>query len=211
MMNPIRFSTCALCYLVLGSVVTPANATLTDNGNGLIYDSDLNITWLFTDTLDTLGTSNPGIDDWQTAKNWADNLVYAGQLNWRLPSTLIPDATCQAQSSSIGTGCTGSELGHLFYTELGGTAGVPLSSALLGLDYAPYWSETIVNSGYAYRFYFGGIPGYAGYQEESNQALTAGAIAVHAGNISAVPLPAAAWLFCSGLFGLLGIGCRKTA
>ena len=33
--------------------------------------------------------------------------------------------------------------------------------------------------------------------------------AVHDGNISAVPLPAAAWLFGSGMLGLIGIAGRR--
>lgn len=147
MKSLIRIPTCALCYLVLSGFGTTANSALIDNGDGLIYDSDLNITWL---SAAAAGTNNPGIGDWQAAKIWADNLDYAGQTNWRLPSTLIPDLTCELPSSSIGTGCTGSELGNVFYTELGGTTGVAMSSALLGIGNAPYWSETFVNTGYAY-------------------------------------------------------------
>jgi hypothetical protein len=35
--------------------------------------------------------------------------------------------------------------------------------------------------------------------------------AVYDGDVAAVPLPAAVWLFCSGLLGLVGIARRKKA
>lgn len=72
------------------------------------------------------------------------------------------------------------------------------------IDFLPVWFETVVNSGYAYRFYFGGIAGFAGYQLEENQNSTAAAIAVRNGDITAVPVPVADWLLGSGLLGLIG-------
>lgn len=59
----------------------------------------------------------------------ADNggIGYLGHNNWRLPTTLQPDASCSGQGDvSNGYNCTGSEMGHLFYTELGGTAANPI-------------------------------------------------------------------------------------
>ena len=63
-------------------------AALIDRGNGLIYDNVLNITWIQDVALSsTLGGS--GIFNWYDAKAWADQLVYRGYDDWRLP-TLTP-------------------------------------------------------------------------------------------------------------------------
>ena len=49
--------------------------------------------------------------------------VYLGYNDWRLPVTLAPDTTCTNPSGTqVYNGCTGSELGHLFTKNLGGTA-----------------------------------------------------------------------------------------
>ena len=52
---------------------------------------------------------------------------YGGYSDWRLPTTLQPDASCGSSFDagapygvqSYGYNCTGSELGHLFYTGIG--------------------------------------------------------------------------------------------
>ena len=57
---------------------------------------------------------------WIKAMNTAN---YLGFTDWRLPTTAQPDATCSLQNflgfpgQSGGTGCTGSEMGHLFNVE----------------------------------------------------------------------------------------------
>ena len=118
----------------------PAQAALIDRGlhdaDGvpggpmvrLIYDDDLNITWLgdanfgagspFDDGVST----TDGSMSWQNAVDWAESLTVGGFTNWRLPTTTQPDLSCSIQSPSGGAGqnCTGSELGHLYNTELGG-------------------------------------------------------------------------------------------
>jgi hypothetical protein len=112
---------CAL-YLIFS---TSAGAALTDRGGGMIYDTDLNITWLAdANYAKTSGYSATGLMDWVSAATWAGNLVYGGYNDWRLPITNFVDMTCSADPTiSIGYNCTGSEMGHLFYSELGGTAG----------------------------------------------------------------------------------------
>ena len=71
--------------------------------------------------------------NWTTANAWAANLTVGGYTNWRLPITTQPDASCTKQSiqggfpvQGIGYGRTGSEMGPLFYGELGGTADSPI-------------------------------------------------------------------------------------
>lgn len=125
--------------LVLGLSVS-GHATLIDRGGGLIYDDDLNITWLSDlNYAKTSGYDADGVMTWSEAVTWADNLVYGDYDDWRLPTS----NTC------VSYNCTGSEMGHLYYSELGGTAGTSISSNLdpdLGLFtnliHYSYWSGT---------------------------------------------------------------------
>jgi hypothetical protein len=56
------------------------------------------------------------------ATAWAQALTFGGYSDWRLPRFLRPDAGC-TQSVTQGFNCSGSEMGHLFYADLGGSAG----------------------------------------------------------------------------------------
>jgi len=70
-----------------------------------------------------------------------------------------------------------------------------------------YWSGTqySANPNGAWSFYTN-----AGYQYLNNKDYGGGfALAVSPGQISAVPLPGAAWLLGSGLLGLVGLARRK--
>ena len=62
-MNNNRLSG-AVCACLLGFFTTPSNANLIDNGGGLIYDEDLNITWL-------ANANSGGTQDWDDALAWA--------------------------------------------------------------------------------------------------------------------------------------------
>lgn len=140
-------------------------ATLVDRGGGLIYDTDLNVTWLadanyartsgYADTL--YGSGSDGRMTWSQAEAWVASLVYHDPVRnldlkgWRLPTTLQPDQSCSVQSGgdSFGYHCTGSELGHLFYQELGGKTATPIGTTHNGsfslFSHAPnslYWSGT---------------------------------------------------------------------
>jgi len=131
--------------LVLG-LALPAQAILKDRGSfsytdgvgntgmvNLIYDQDLDITWVGDANLaKTSGFDADGRLPWQQAVNWAAGLTIGGMNNWRLPTTTQPDPTCSVQQTgdvSIGDGCTGSEMGRLYHTELGNAVGGPLTNA----------------------------------------------------------------------------------
>lgn len=98
--------------LYLGMAIG-SDATLIDRGGGLIYDSDLNITWLQESYHSSM--------NWYQAKEWAENLVYFDPVrntnwnDWRLPITLNQDGS----GPCYGYNCTGSEIGHLYYVDLG--------------------------------------------------------------------------------------------
>ena len=144
---------------------------------------------------------------WADANTWTTNLSFTDGVhvysNWRLPATLQPDASCGSQSGdsySFGYGCTGSEMGHLFYSELGGTA---LQSILTSSDSdlamftnlqsTTYWSGTEFPSttSAAWTFDFGnGCDGSGGFQRTQRKDRRCGsALAVRSGDIAAVPGP----------------------
>ena len=56
-----------------------AQAALIDRGNGTVYDSTQNITWL-------QDWNVTGVQNWATQKAWAENLGFAGSSDWALPS-----------------------------------------------------------------------------------------------------------------------------
>ena len=143
----VRCSVTTLCSCLLLGFSGAANAALIDRGAGLIYDSDRDLTWLANTNLgagssqDDGFSTTDGLMTWSSAVAWAANLTYYDSVrdvtwdDWRLPTTVQPDAGCSQQEGggafAAGTGCTASELGHMFYDELGGTA---LASILTSSD-----------------------------------------------------------------------------
>ena len=211
------------CVVLFSFVtVSTANAALTSILDGkAVYDSDLNISWLANANAGAGSEFDDGILDydgnmsWSNASAWAASLNVEGTTGWRLPTTLHPDATCFTTSDSTGFPCTGSEMGHLFYNELGGTvnnsilsSGDPDLALFSNIQPFRYRSATDspTSTSDAYNFNFG-----SGKQSISLKPSKFYAWAVHDGNVSAVPVPAAVWLFGSGLLGLVGMARRKKA
>jgi hypothetical protein len=196
MMNKKQYASHIWAGLVVIGLSGPANAALVDRGGGLIYDNDLDITWLkdanYAYTSGSKG--NFGYMTWSEAIDWVGNLSFfdtaTGQniTDWRLPTTEVPDASC-SYADSIGWPCSGSEMGHLFNEELGaGTAGDPNSPIHQVFQHVDstnsYWSSTMCQSMYndmAYAYNFGG--GYQGCNLiSSGYGL---AWAVHDGDVGA--------------------------
>lgn len=204
-----------------------AQAVLIDRGGGLIYDTDRNITWLAdANYARTSGYDADGRMTWSSATTWVSNLSYYDSVrnvtwdDWRLPTTLQPDPTCSYQSGGFSSGnyCSGSELGHMFYSELGVPAGyvfsastdpdVALFTNIQSSNTNPYyWSQEYVSS-IAWAFNF-----YNGHQTTLSKSGTQYVWAVRDGDVGAsvVPVPAAVWLFGSGLLGLIGVARRQKA
>jgi hypothetical protein len=113
-----------------------AQAALVNRGGGMIYDTTRNITWLADmNYAQTSGHTGTGVNangrmTWDAATAWANNLVYGGFDDWRLPTLNPADTTCSNNQNPgggfpnqyYGTGCTGGELSGLFVTELGNKA-----------------------------------------------------------------------------------------
>lgn len=69
-----------------------ASATLIDRGNGMIYDSGQNLTWLQDmNYAKTSGYDADGLMNWNDATAWVSNLDYGGFDDWRLPVLQITD------------------------------------------------------------------------------------------------------------------------
>jgi hypothetical protein len=204
-----RWAVTALFVVALG-VSSVANAALVSRlGGTAVYDTDFNITWLA--DANYAGTTM----DWATANSWAAGLTVDGISGWRLPTTVQPDSTCSTQSGgfSYNLNCTGSEMGHLFYTELGGVANYSITAThntnynlFQNIQANSYWSGTGSGTGVSWFFHFG-----FGTQNRNIVVTHMSAWAVHDGDVAPVPLPAAAWLFGSGLLGLISVACRKAA
>ena len=106
--------------LVGAALAGTAQAGLIDRGGGMIYDTTLDITWLADwNYARTSGFDADGVMNWTTANSWANNLVYGGFSDWRLPSSLNANGSGPCGPAF---NCTGSEMGHMFYVNWGATA-----------------------------------------------------------------------------------------
>lgn len=178
--------------LLLVNFTISANAALVDNGDGTLTDTDRGLMWLKdanyakTSSYDTDGKMN-----WFDAMAWADMLYYAGYSDWRLPTAFDGTGYCN------GYNCTGSEMGHLYYIELGNMAGGPLinSSPFTNLQPNHYWYRTdATSSGYgAMNFQFSNGSTLNGGSKEGDLMY---ALAVRPAPV--VPEPISSILFVSG-------------
>lgn len=205
-------TTCAFLTVVSFN----ADAALMSRLGGLAYYDDVaDLTWLAdANAARTSGYAIGGRMTWIDANAWVAGLDVMGVSGWRLPDTLQPDASCGSQinGASSGFGCTGSEMGNLFYNVLGGETGTSITTThnanydlFSNVQSNYYWSSTqypgtltawLFNMSNAYQYNFG----------ISNRFY---AWAVQSGDVSAVPVPPAVWLFGSGLLGLAGVARRK--
>jgi hypothetical protein len=184
----------AFIGLLFGTSVT-SQAALFDRGNGLIFDNDLNVTWLADANYSkTSGYSGTGVMNWYDASTWVGDLTFQGHSDWRLPT---PD-----------------EMDHLFYRELGGVLGTNISTlhnphyALFSNVQNYYWSNTDnanhIDRAVVYNFAYGNT-----FDASKTQGYSA--IAVLPGDVvSAVPEPETYALLLAGL-GLLGWRVRRQA
>ena len=142
---------------------------LVDMNDGTIYDTDTQLSWLKdANHAATSGYSTgpfAGRMIWSQAVAWAASLNNAGGVagltGWRLPNA---DPAC-----GMNYNCTTSEMGHLYYTELGNVQGGPVANTdpftnwqtdlyWTGTVYEPepnfYWYFDLYN-GFQYPIYFG--------------------------------------------------------
>jgi len=170
-------------------------------------------TYIYDDGRMTWG----GAMKWIAAMNAAN---YLGYNNWRLPNTTDmgkPGCNSTLNGTDCGYNSIGSEMAHLYYSELG-NLGYASTTAYNQPGYG------LVNKGPFTHFmaslYWSG-PEYAlydnawnfnfadGYQNASGEMDRMFAFAVRSGQVATVPVPAAGWLFGSGLLGLIGVARRR--
>jgi hypothetical protein len=148
-------------------ISTSASAVLIDRGVGMFYDTDLGITWLqdvnysntsgYWESLDYPTYIEPGRMTWNDSTAWANQLEYGRYDDWRLPTA---DSSCGDRYTNT-YDCVGSEMGHLYYLELGNVAAYggpapPLNSGpFVNLQPYGYWSGTGAAGG-AWVFNFSG-------------------------------------------------------
>jgi hypothetical protein len=218
--------------LLAWSFVMPADAALDSRTQNsvvvAVYDTDLGVTWLADANLaasNTFGVSGittgtfAGRMAWDTAQSWItamNTANYLGYNDWRLPTTQQPDASCSlSMANATGNNCIGSEMGHLFYSELSGTVGSfilssgdPDLSKFQNIKPGYYWSTDYTPSTAttdAYEFNFNAGDQVGGFKGSSNNVW-----AVRTGDV-VVPLPATVWLLGSGLFGMFGLSWKNRA
>lgn len=171
-----------------------------------VYDTVLDVTWLAdANYAMTSGYDADGRMTWSDALAWADQLVYFGYSNWRLPEA---DPDC----GHFALNCTLNELGELYYIGLGGEAAgnliithnasydlfvnIQTTSGAIGT----YWTATDdAGTPNAWAFAM-----WTGYQRRISKSGTDYAWALHDGDVGVpVPEPEAYAMMLAGL-GLMG-------
>ena len=186
------------------------------------YDTALNITWLADANYAGTEMNNANTYFWVTGLN----PYSSGITGWRLPWA-SDTGTPGCNFGYYGTDCgynvntAGSEMAHMFYITLGNKAYYDTS----GVGPQPGWGLTnigpfSISNNTAYWTYMDDLsnPSNAFYfifadgsQNTTSKSMSLYAWAVHSGDVGTptVPVPAAVWLFGSGLLGLLGVARRR--
>lgn len=191
-----------------------------DHVTDAFHDTVLNITWL-------RDADANGSMDWYTANAWAGALVVGGVSGWRLPTMIDTGPAGCDLSFSSGTDCgynvqtvsgdtVFSEMAQLWYVTLGNkgyydTSGVPEqpgwgltnTGEFQDLGAQIYWSGLAYgpDPNFAWDFY-----AEAGFQYTAFKFSAFHAIAVHPGDVAAVPEPAT---YATLLLGLLALAVGR--
>ncbi len=241
--------TMLLCALFLFSGITSvANATLVTIGKAEYLGSDYNSIWDNDDDLVWLDYTK-SYSNWNAQVAWALGLngddvldidLFAGYAvdwgsnSWRLPTTVDGTRVCGYEGDpnndgvytyTYGYNLANSEMGHLFYDELGNTGYRNIDGSYNTVPGAPdYFLQNTGDfdnlvaswcwSGTEYADYTGNAWYFDvdyGYQDFSNEYSSGYGLAVRSGQVSAssVPEPGTVFLLGLGLLGFSGLSRRK--
>ena len=204
------------------SLSTIGTATYNGQDYSLIYASDQHLVWLdYTRVVDTWSNQV----SWAAGLNTAEVLTY--NLNpgisvtwsgaWRLPATVDgPWVWGYDGTTTAGYNIRTSEMGHLFYTELGNKGyhdvnrnpqsgwGLVNKAPFANLQPSYYWSGTDYAGDPTGAWFFNFLLG------SQDSAVTGSfyALAVRSGDVGAVPIPGALLLFVPGLAGIVALKRR---
>ncbi|MDH5327929.1 MAG: PEP-CTERM sorting domain-containing protein [Gammaproteobacteria bacterium] len=191
----MNYKSCLFFALLIS---TPAQALLIDRGDGMIYDSDLDVTWLQDLRYSlTSGYDSDGLMSWDQAQTWVSGLSVGGVSDWRLP-------TYNPANPRPTVPTTENELGSLWNTLSGGDI-LELS------EIAPFFNHP--NTGYDW--YWTGLEAidvawrmelHCACWDAQPKSHEYNVLAVRSGDVSTVPEPASMVLM---LAGLAGIGMAK--
>jgi len=153
-MKTTAISIMVTIVLVFGLSIS-THAVLIDRGRGMIYSTELNVTWLQdANYAQTSGYDADGLMTWGEAMAWAANLSYGGYSDWRLPTydPASPQQSCSATKLH--------EMAYLLYFELNNCSGQypynygPFINVLPPGDYDGIrWSSTEYDPSNAYYLY----------------------------------------------------------
>lgn len=200
-----------------------AQASLVTIGTATYLGSDYNLIW----NNDNNGNSVVWLDYTNNSADWSAQTAWAAGLDsqltynidagytvtwdsaWRLPSAGADPISAYNQTTS--------EMGDLFYNELGLSAYPTLTTAAQlnatnfdNLIAHWYWSGTEDDQGGQ-----GGLWGawafgmYSGDQSNYSKNNNIYGLALRGGQVSAVPIPGTLWFFGSGLAGLVTLRRRR--
>jgi hypothetical protein len=191
-----------------------ASATLLERGSDMVYDNVLDITWT--------RQAGDGVSRfWADSVVWADNLVFAGFDDWRLPWASVSAGagptlvvySCTGSGGADELACRDNELGYMFYYNLDGnleddktgTQTAVGGEVLTGIQ-PRYWSGTDFDSGSAWGFDFGNGHTFTFFHQ--NNGIFAWAVRDGDVGTAQVPEPETYALMLAGL-GLLGFMARR--
>jgi hypothetical protein len=229
----IRTTLITSSLLAAGLVSGAAQAALVDRGGGLIYDTDLNVTWLAdANYAKTSGYDADGLMTWSQATAWAANLSYFDSVrnvtydDWRLPTSADTGAAgfhCTYSGTDCGFNVdpASSEMAHLFFVELGNTSAYTTGGVYKGGATGVNWG--LVNKGpftnFQLRYWSGrdyapqpfdelSFDTYFGWQYFEDRFTNLSVLAVRPGDVAAVPEAQTYALMLAGL-GLIGWRARR--
>ena len=200
----VMLSTLA-CVISLSFAGAVSATTLFDRGNGMVYDSVNDVTWLQD------GAGNGDVS-YANANTWVENLNYAGFSDWRMPHH--SGATFEEKGLIFEE----DEVFSLWWRML--ETGNPNNRIAEGITFtnvgSAYWTDFAAPdfSSRGVVYFTGYGPGnYATNSGDNEMVLattSARVWAVRDGDVAAVPLPGAVWLFGSVLAGC-GVFRRRSA